>query len=58
MQNYLANGLKFYFPYTLKAVIAVYAKRVFGSRQSLTMKTEKWFYDFHPFFLLKTKYRN
>ena len=35
VQNYLANGLKFYFSYILKAVLTAYAPKVFGSRQPL-----------------------
>ena len=35
VQNCLANGLKFYFSYILKAVLTVCAPKVFGSRQFL-----------------------
>ena len=32
----MQNGIEFYFSYILKAVLTVYAPKVFGSRQSLT----------------------
>ena len=44
MWNHLANRLKFYFSYILKAVQTVYASKVFGLRQFLKVQSSVTFY--------------